>query len=141
MMVCPASSFFNKSSISRLQVLGYQRTLQVPDLWKMDKSRESATLSDKLDKSWAKRVTKAEEWNERLARGEVKPGLFLRLKWVGQAATRGVGSFGKTRRELETMWKDGDGRKEASLAWALNDTFGWHFWAGGLFKVCVLVFD
>jgi hypothetical protein len=100
----------------------------------MDKSRESATLSDKLDKSWAIRTAKAEEWNKRLANGEVTPGLTLRLKWTALSLVNGKHGYGKTRIELERNWKDRDGRREPSLAWALNDTFGWHFWAGGLFK-------
>jgi hypothetical protein len=99
----------------------------------MDKSRESATLSDKLDKAWANRSAKAEDWNKRLANGEVMPGLTLRLKWTVLALVNLKHGYGKTRSELERKWKDQDGRREPSLAWALNDTLGCHFWAGGLF--------
>jgi len=33
-------------------------------------------------------------------------------------------------------WKDGKGRAHASLSGALNDTVGFFFWSGGMFKVC-----
>ena len=118
-----------------MQVLGYQRTLQVPDLWKMDKSRESATLSNKLDKAWARRAAKAADWNDRLSRGDIRPGLTLRIKWVVQSMVGNSDGYAKKRQLLEQHWRDQDGRKHPSLAWALNDTFGLHFWAGGLFKV------
>lgn len=36
---------------------------------------------------------------------------------------------------MEKKWRDVDGRKHASLAWALNDVVGWRFWSGGVSKV------
>ncbi|KAJ7454700.1 ABC protein [Mycena latifolia] len=36
---------------------------------------------------------------------------------------------------LEKQWREVDGRKEASLAWAMNDVFGHLFWVGGASKV------
>jgi ATP-binding cassette, subfamily C (CFTR/MRP), member 1 len=50
--------------------------------------------------------------------------------------SNGVG-YTEKRAALEQHWLNHDGRKEASLAWALNDTFGLSFWLGGLFKVSV----
>ena len=117
-----------------MQVLGYQRTLQATDFWKMDKSRESGTLSDKLDAAWAARVEAAEEWNTRLANGEIHPGFFLRMRWFFIALMAFTG-YSARRQELEENWRTKDGLKEASLAWSLNDTFGFSFWLGGLFKV------
>jgi len=40
---------------------------------------------------------------------------------------------------LEDHWRNVEALREPSLAWSLNDTFGWHFWAGGLFKVRFLL--
>ena len=118
-------------------MLGYQRTLQVTDLWKMDPSRESGTLSTKLDEAWTRRCHVAEEWNRRLENGEVKPSFYRRLKWTVQASVRKRGNkttFSERRDSFEKEWRNVSGRKQPSLAWSLNDTFGWHFWAGGLFK-------
>ncbi|KAH8112628.1 ABC protein [Phellopilus nigrolimitatus] len=127
------------SWITELMVLGYQRTLQVPDLWKMDPSRESGTLSDKLDNAWARRTCVAEDWNRRLASGEIHPNIFKRVKWAVQASLPGPTAFGERRAALEKEWREISGVKEPSIAWALNDTFGWHFWAGGLFKArCII---
>ncbi|KZT29601.1 ABC protein [Neolentinus lepideus HHB14362 ss-1] len=124
--------------ITPMMVLGYQRTLQATDLWKMDPSRESGTLSDKLDESWDRRVREVEEWNERLAGGEIQPSVWLRLKWWWGGIWGLVRRRGERRMSLEERekrWREVDGRKEPSLAWSLNDTFGWEFWAAGAFKV------
>ncbi|TFK49597.1 ABC protein [Heliocybe sulcata] len=124
--------------ITPMMVLGYQRTLQATDLWKMDPSRESGTLSAKLDESWDRRVREAEEWNEKLARGEIELSVWLRMKWwLGNVRNlvRRKGGKRLSRKEREQRWRDVDGRKEPSLAWALNDTFGWEFWAAGAFKI------
>ncbi|TDL20835.1 ABC protein [Rickenella mellea] len=141
------ASLFSKltySWITELMILGYQRTLQAPDLWKMDPSRESAFLSAKLDAAWACRTAEANEWNEKLQNGEINPGSFKRASWAFKACLFGwslKSSSGdktsiKERREAyERRWREVDGRKRPSLAWALNDTFGFHFWAGGVFKV------
>jgi hypothetical protein len=84
-------------------------------------------LTDALEAAWARRVEKAGEWNGRLERGEVGPPLVKRVKW----ALRGK----EKREELEREWREKDGRREASLAWALNDVLGHMFWKGGVFKV------
>ncbi|PSR78986.1 hypothetical protein PHLCEN_2v7173 [Hermanssonia centrifuga] len=127
-------SMLSYSWITPIMTLGYQRTLQATDLWKLDESREAAYLSTKLDESWARRVENADIWNARLAKGEIRPGLLKRTKWFFQAMKNGSG-YSERRQNLEQYWRDVDGRKEASLAWALNDTFGFSFWLGGLFKV------
>ncbi|KAG0695504.1 ABC protein [Suillus ampliporus] len=46
-----------------IQVLGYQRTLQASDLYKLDTSRESAVLAAKLEAAWQRRVKAAADWN------------------------------------------------------------------------------
>ena len=116
------------------QTLGYQRTLQATDLWKMDYTRESGNLGAQLDEAWARRVQAAKEWNVRLENGEIRPGIFKRAKWSIQAL-RGKGNYGDRRAALEVHWRQVDGRREASLAWSLNDVFGREFWSGGAFKV------
>ncbi len=102
----------------------------------MDESRESGNLGAKLDQAWAVRVKAAEDWNVRLAAGEIRPGILNRVKWSVQALRRGEEkSYSERRVALETHWREVDGKKEASLAWTLNDVFGRDFWFGGLFKV------
>lgn len=106
--------------------LGYQRPLQAPDLWKMDESREAALLSSQLDEAWSRRVAKANEWNELLVQGKARPSIITRTKW------RAKSLFGReTVATQETRWRTVEGRKTASLPWALNDVLGPPFWAGG----------
>ncbi|KZP16437.1 ABC protein [Athelia psychrophila] len=131
------ASFFSiltYSWITDIMVLGYQRTLQAGDLWRLDPSRECLHLSMTLDDAWASRERAAEEWNARLASGDVHPGVARRAWWAARAL-RGTGSYGQRRADIEQAWRELGGRKQASLAWALNDTFGMSFWSGGLFKV------
>ncbi|EIW84009.1 ABC protein [Coniophora puteana RWD-64-598 SS2] len=125
--------------ITDMMILGYQRTLQASDLYKMDPSRESGLLSEKLEASWSRRVTAAEEWNARLEAGEISPSAFKRLYWSlkalrGSKAQAGS-SYAERRAALQDHWRTKAGRKEASLAWALNDVFGRTFWSAGVFKV------
>ena len=106
----------------------------------MDPSREAGTLSSKLDAAWDRRQREAADWNRRLAAGEISPSMYRRMKWFFKALKRdshGKGSqnFSERRSAMEREWRDVTGVKQPSLAWSLNDTFGWHFWAGGLFKV------
>ncbi|KZP03122.1 hypothetical protein FIBSPDRAFT_1055460 [Athelia psychrophila] len=120
--------------ITDIMMLGYQRTLQAGDLWRLDPSRECLHLSMTLDDAWASRERAAEEWNARLASGDVRPGAARRAWWAARAL-RGAGSYAQRRAGIEQAWRAVGGRKHASLAWALNDTFGMSFWSGGLFKV------
>ena len=105
----------------------------------MDPSRESGFLSEKLDAAWDRRVRSAEEWNRRLASGELKPGFLRKAKWYMKACRlrphKTRTTYSERRSALEREWREVSGVKEPSVAWALNDTFGWHFWAGGLFRV------
>ncbi|KAJ7642099.1 ABC protein [Roridomyces roridus] len=112
--------------ITPMMVLGYQRTLQATDLWKMGPEQKAGTLADQLDASWARRVAAAEAYNARLDAGEVGPGFLRRAAWALP---------GRDAKALEKQWRDTDGRHAASLAWALNDVFGHLFWRGGVFKV------
>ncbi|EPS96092.1 hypothetical protein FOMPIDRAFT_101769 [Fomitopsis schrenkii] len=125
-------SILTYSWINPLMVLGYQRTLQATDLWKLDPSREAGTLGTRFDAAWAARVQAAADWNARLAGGEVHPSLLLKMSWFFVALVHFQVSMYAQR---ERAWRDGGGRREPSIAWALNDVFGWTFWTGGIFKV------
>ncbi|KAJ6548467.1 ABC protein [Mycena capillaripes] len=116
--------------ITPMMVLGYQRTLQATDLWKVGPEQEAGYLAEKLDAAWARRVKSADEWNAGLADGRSNPPMRKRLGWDIKA----LGSRDR-RAALEKQWRDAEGRREASLAWALNDVFGHVFWIGGAFKV------
>ena len=77
---------------------------------------------------------KAHDWNVELEAGHINPSITKRVQWTIQSMWSGTNY--KTRRStLEAEWKNGGGKKAASLAWALNDVFGHMFWIGGAFKV------
>ncbi|KAJ7352413.1 ABC protein [Mycena albidolilacea] len=120
--------------ITPIMVLGYQRTLQATDLWKVAPDQEAGYLSDKLEAAWAQRVLVAEEWNAGLDDGRITAPVFTRFIWTIKALAGGLEYRGR-RTLLEKRWREVDGRKEASLAWALNDVFGHLFWIGGAYKV------
>ncbi|KAJ7164009.1 ABC protein [Mycena crocata] len=135
-MMASSTHLFNHAphrSLS-IQVLGYQRTLQATDLWKVGPEQEAGYLSEKLDAAWARRVNAAAEWNAGLDDGTVKPPAFTRFMWAIKALSAG-GKYRDRRATLEKHWREIDARKEASLAWAMNDILGHLFWIGGAFKV------
>ncbi|KAF7349832.1 ABC protein [Mycena venus] len=131
----PISPYVTASLISRLtytwitpmMILGFQRTLQASDLWRMGPEQEAGYLTDKLEAAWARRIEAAEAHNARLAKGEVKPPLLKRVRWAMHGREK--------REEMQRWWQEEGGKKEASLAWSLNDVLGHMFWKGGLFKV------
>ncbi|KAG2369151.1 ABC protein [Suillus spraguei] len=129
------------SWITDIMVLGYQRTLQASDLYKMDPSRESAFLAAELEAAWQRRVKAAAEWNARLESGELKPSLLKRVGWAMRAISSNGQKQGATWSErcaaFQNHWRESEGRKEANLAWALNDVFRGMFWIGGVFKAWV----
>ncbi|KAF5393181.1 hypothetical protein D9757_001344 [Collybiopsis confluens] len=137
----PVTPIVNASFLSKLtytwvtpiMALGYQRTLQVSDLWKMDESMSAARLSEQLDNAWARRVNEASEWNLKVELGEVTPGIPRRLYWSVKAFASG--NYRERRKDLGKRWREVDGKREASLAWALNEVFGHLFWIGGFIKV------
>ncbi|KAG2369149.1 ABC protein [Suillus spraguei] len=120
------------SWITDIMVLGYQRTLQASDLYKMDPSRESAFLAAELEAAWQRRVKAAAEWNARLESGELKPSLLKRAGWAMRAISSNGQKQGATWSErcaaFQNHWRESEGRKEANLAWALNDVFRGMFW-------------
>lgn len=119
---------------SHVQTLGYQRTLQATDLWKLHESYASAVLSKKFDESWTSRKGKADAWNAKLAEGLIKPSLLRRFVWLLLSISRGR-NYVEHRNTLEKNWRDYHGKQEASIALSLNDALGYFFWTGGLFKV------
>ncbi|KZT73163.1 hypothetical protein DAEQUDRAFT_808686 [Daedalea quercina L-15889] len=110
--------------ITPLLGLGYARPLEDTDLYKLQDSRSSQLIADKILASFDQRREAADEYNARLAAGEIKPG------WKGLWWTlRG------NRAEREKQWRQKDGRKHASLAFALNDSVAWWFWSAGILKL------
>ena len=110
--------------ITPLMTLGYARPLEAPDLWKLQDHRSSAHIADLIDQSYTRRVKAANEYNERLRKGEVSPG----LKGVWWSVT------GK-RAEKEKEWREKSGPRKASLTFAINDSVKWWFWSAGILKV------
>ncbi|KAJ7593413.1 ABC protein [Mycena floridula] len=131
------ASWFSKmtySWITPIMVLGYQRTLQATDLWKMDQSQESGILSRRLNAAWEARVDKARRWNSELDQGKIDPSFLARCRWNLSSLMAGR-RYKEHRATLEDQWRRIGGRRSPSLAWALNDVFGRQFWLGGAFKV------
>ncbi|KAG2153342.1 ABC protein [Suillus clintonianus] len=139
---CANASIFSRLTYTwatDIMVLGYQRTLQASDLYKMESSQESAVLAAKLEAAWQRRVRAAADRNARLESGELEPSLFKRTNWALRAIywkgqTPGA-TWSERRAAFQKHWRESEGRKEASLAWALNDVFRNMFWIGGVFKV------
>lgn len=105
----------------------------------MGPTQESGYLSEKLDKAWDRRVEAANDWNAKLEKGEIQPGILKRIRWNLQALFAGM-NYRNRRAALAKQWRDVDGRREASLAWSMNDVFGDMFWIAGCFKVGCLLF-
>jgi hypothetical protein len=105
-------------------VLGYARPLKATDLYKLPPDRGAAHISELITESFLRRVQNAEEYNTRLARGEIGPG----IKGVWWSITR-------KREAKEREWRERTGKKKGSLVWAMNDSVKWWFWSGGLLKV------
>lgn len=104
--------------------LGYARPLEATDLYRLQDSRSSQVIADKILASFDRRQDAANEYNARLAAGEIKPGwraLWWRLKGSHDAR--------------EKQWRQKDGRKRASLALAMNDSIAWWYWSGGILKL------
>ncbi|KJA26268.1 hypothetical protein HYPSUDRAFT_36540 [Hypholoma sublateritium FD-334 SS-4] len=120
--------------ISPIMTLGYQRTLQATDLWRLDEAHTAIVLSRKFDDAWETRRLNARKWNEDLEKGLVSPGLFKRFIWVLFSLAAGR-HYSNKRKELERHWREHDGRKKPSIPLALNDALGFFFWTGGAFKV------
>ncbi|KAF8826999.1 hypothetical protein HHX47_DHR5000723 [Lentinula edodes] len=92
----------------------------------------AANLSEQLDNAWTRRVQQANEWNMKLELGKIAPGALRRILWFVKAL---ASSDPRSRRQsLEVHWRKVGGKRNASLAWSLNEVFGHLFWVGGAFK-------
>ena len=111
--------------ITPLLSLGYSRPLEASDLYMLQPERGAVYIANRIDASFMRRQKAAEDYNARLARGDVHPGPLNAVLWM---------LTGK-REEKEKRWREFGGKKNASLAWALNDSIKWWFWSGGALKV------
>src|ERR1700691_1578855 len=131
--------------ITPLMILGYSRPLEAPDLYKLPDNRSSAYIADQILASFDVRRKAAEAYNSRLANGDVKAG-WRAMWWT----LRG------NRTEQEKRWREVDGKRKASLVYAMNDSIKWwvsiavclnlkhlsrtncnatQFWSAGILKV------
>ena len=110
--------------ITSLMALGYARPLEASDLYKLQDSRAAAVVAEKITKSFEARQAAAAEYNARLEKGEISPGL-KGIWW----------SIRGNRAEREKQWREKDGKQKASLTLALNDSVKWWFWSGGIMKL------
>lgn len=107
--------------ITSILRLGYARPLEPTDLWKLQDKRSAAVISEKIVKSFERRAAFADEYNAKLANGEISPG-WRKVWW----------SLKGNRTEREKKWREKDGRKKPSLALAMNDSVKWWFWSAGV---------
>ncbi|EGN97738.1 hypothetical protein SERLA73DRAFT_111068 [Serpula lacrymans var. lacrymans S7.3] len=104
--------------------LGHMRPLEATDLYKLPHERTAAQIADKILASFDERCKRADEYNVRLTRGDIGPG----LKGLWWSATG-------NRVERERQWRENDGKRQASLVLAINDSIKWWFWSAGILKV------
>ncbi|KAG6334059.1 hypothetical protein ID866_5033 [Astraeus odoratus] len=112
------------SWITPLLALGYARPLEAPDLYKLQDDRASVCTASLILESFERRRKEAEEYNDKLEKGQINPG--LRAIWW---TIRG------NRAQREKAWREKDGKRRASLMLAMNDSVKWFFWTGGILKV------
>ena len=117
-------SLITFSWITSLLALGYARPLEATDLYKLQTERGAGHIADQITKSFTRRMKIANEYNEKLANGEVKPGLKA-LWWTILG----------NREAREKKWRGETGRKKPSIVLAMNDSIKWWFWSAGLFKI------
>lgn len=142
------------SWVTPLMTLGYQRPLMATDLWKMDKTREAKLLSDKFMEAYTRREAEAKAYNTRLVDpvDPIQPSRLERFKWhveltihprrhklssipiANASDSEKLPSKAQKLHMLEEEWRQGSGRRKASIVLCLNETMS-GFWAGGLFKV------
>ena len=117
-------SLITFSWMTPLLSLGYARPLEANDLYKLQPERGAAHIADQITESFARRVKIANEYNEKLANGEIKPGLKA-FWWTALG----------NREAKEKKWRDETGRKKPSIVLAMNDSIKWWFWSAGLFRI------
>lgn len=110
--------------VTPLLSLGYARPLEASDLYRLRDEHSSTRIASTILASFDHRRKQAAVYNERLANGQVGPGI-KGLWW----SIRGI------RAEREKAWRERDGKRKASLILAMNDSVKWHFWSAGILKV------
>ena len=106
--------------MSNLIARGCARPLEVSDLWKLQGYRSAGVIAEIILSSFDSRRKKADEYNVRLAKGEITPPLSLRV----MSRLCGDGE------ERLKRWREKDGKAKPSLTWAMNDAIKWWFSAG-----------
>ena len=101
--------------------LGYARPLETTDLWKLDDSRAASVYADRILASFDRRSKAANDYNARLANGDISPGWRRKAWWTIR------GNY----ENRERQWREKDGKKAPSLAFAMNDAVKWYFWSAG----------
>ena len=109
-----------------LMILGAQRPLQPTDLYKMDEKRTAKVLSEKFELDWARRIAKCQEYNAKVAKGEIKLPLKQRLlSW----------RLGKEQKEKRwKQWCEKDGKRQPNFFWAALNIAGWRLWSAAVFR-------
>lgn len=102
------------SWITPLLSLGYARPLEASDLYKLQDDRSASYIADRILVSFNMRQIEADEYNSRLAKGDVKAGWRI-IWWI----LRG------NRVGREKQWREIDGKRKASLVLAMNDSVKW----------------
>jgi hypothetical protein len=90
--------------MNSLMNLGYARPLEASGLWKLQERRPSEVIANAIFDSLEARRRKGNGYDTRLANGEIKPPLRLRLH---------VSAAGN-REERLRQWVDKDGKKQPS---------------------------
>jgi hypothetical protein len=111
--------------MSHILALGYARPLTQTDLYKLQDTRSSTVIADRIVESFERRRKAAEEYNAKLASGEIKPS-FRQVVWW---------TLRRDRANREKQWREKDAIRKPSLVWAMNDSIKWWFWTGGILKV------
>lgn len=122
-----SAGFFNRLWfvwVTPLLSLGYARPLEASDLYKLPDEHSSTQIANAILTSFERQRKRAVIYNERLANGQVGPGI-KGLWW----SIRGI------RAEREKAWREKDGKRKASLTLAMNDSVKWLFWSAGILKV------
>lgn len=117
-------SLLTFSWLNPLLSLGYVRPLEVSDLYKLQDDRSAAVIADRILTSFEARRARAQEYNARLANGEISAG-WRHIWWF----IRG------NRVDREKAWREKHGKRSPSLLLALNDSVKWWFWSGAIMKI------
>jgi hypothetical protein len=111
--------------MNSLMTLSYAHPLKASDLWKLQDHRSAGVIAKSILGSFDARQKKADKYSARLANGEIKLPLSLRV----MSRLRHDGE------ERLKRWRENNGKAEPSLTLSMNDAIKWWFWSGGVLKV------